>query len=209
MKKFGKIIFLACGLLLTLAAFPVFAQKNVEINRKPLQDFSEYVLQMITEKKVDLTKPFLVELRGVLTKEGKLDPRMAAFTKSEGDAEMIKIGKSFIEAINASGFFAYLSELGVDRINFALSQDENRFTGVIKSEVATSERAKITASGLRSYFKAAQIQIKDEDDKLLLSYFDVTANDKNFVITFVAPREEIQRLVEKNLEKMTTKASSK
>lgn len=209
MKKFGKVISLACGLLLTLAALPVFAQKDVVINKQPLQDFSEYVLEMITEKKVDLTKPFSVEVRGVLTNEGKLTPRTTAFTKSEGDAEMIEIGKSFIEAINASGFFAYLSGLGVDKINFTLSQDEKQVTANIKSEVATAERARSVASGFKMMLQVAQIQNKNEDDKLLLSYFNITANDKNFVINFVAPSEAIQKLVEKNLEKMTKKASGK
>ena len=209
MKKFDKIIFLACGLLLTLAAFPVFAQKNTELNKKPLLDFADLLNQKIADKKVDLTKPFSVEVKGVLTKEGKLDSKTAKFTKSEGDAEMIEVGKGFIEAINDSGFFIYLSHLLVDNINFAISQDENRFTGIIKSEVATAQRANTTASGLKMLFQIVQTQTKNEDDRLLLSYFNVTANDKNLVINFVAPREEIQRLLEKNLEKTKTKASGK
>lgn len=208
MKSVVKLS-LSCGIALMLAAFPVFAQQDIAINKKPLQEFSEYVVQSVNEKKIDLTKPFSVEVKGVLTKEGKLDPKTARFTKSEGDAGMIAVAKNCIEAINDSGFFVYLSELGAEKINFALSQDEIQFTGIITLEIATTKRAIITASGLKSILQAAQIQIKDEDDKLLLSYFYVAANDKNLVIKFVAPREEIQRLVEKNLEKMTTKASSK
>jgi len=209
MKKFDKILFLACGLLITLAAFPVVAQENAELNKKPLLDFAVLLNQKIADKKVDLTKPFSVEVKGVLTKEGKLNPKTAKFAKSEGDAEMIKVGKSFIEAINDSGLFGYLSMLGVDKINFALSQDEKQVTAIIKSEVATAERAKTNASGFNIMLRVAQMQIKNEDDKLLLSYFNVIANDKNFVINFVAPQEAIQKLVEKNLEKLPTKASSK
>ncbi|MDQ3179271.1 MAG: hypothetical protein M3Q33_02005 [Acidobacteriota bacterium] len=209
MIKFGKNIFLACGLLLTLAAFPVFAQKKAELNKKPLLDFVDLLNQKIANKKVDLTKPFSVEVKGVLTKEGKLNPKTAKFTKGKGNAEMIKIGKRFIEAINASGLFGYLSMLGVDKINFALSKDEKQVTAIIKTATATAERAKTTASGLKMLFQVAQMQTKDEDDKLLLSYFNVIANDKNFVINFVAPQEAIQKLVEKNLEKLPTKVSSK
>ncbi len=62
MKKFGKSVFLACGLLLMLAALPVLAQKNVEINKKPLRDFADLVNQKIAGKKVDLNAPFSVEL---------------------------------------------------------------------------------------------------------------------------------------------------
>ena len=73
----------------------------------------------------------------------------------------------------------------------------------------TTQRARTTSSGLKSFLQVAQLQTKNEDDKLLLSYFFVTSNDKNLVVNFAAPREEFQRLVEKNLEKMTTKASIK
>ncbi len=208
MKSVVKL-YLVCGIALMLAAFPAFAQQDVLINKKPLRDFSEYVFQRVNEKKIDLTKPFSVELKGILTKEGKLDPKTARFTKSEGDKGMIAVGKSFIEAINDSGFFAYLSKLGAEKINIALSQDENRLTGIITSEVETTQRARTTSSGLKSFLQVAQLQTKNEDDKLLLSYFFVTSNDKNLVVNFAAPREEFQRLVEKNLEKMTTKASIK
>jgi len=50
---------------------------------------------------------------------------------------------------------------------------------------------------------------KNEDDKQLLGYFNVAADDKNFVINFAAPREAIHELLKKHLEKMTTKESSK
>lgn len=42
MKKFNQIIFIACGIaILTLAAFPVFAQdEKIEINKMAIKDFA-------------------------------------------------------------------------------------------------------------------------------------------------------------------------
>ncbi len=103
MKKFGTIIFTFCGLLM-LAAFPVFGQndneppKEVEINKKPFEDFNkavvekvekdkattvsdiqineksftyfaQYVLAKIENDKTDLSQPFKVVLEGTLVKK--------------------------------------------------------------------------------------------------------------------------------------------
>ena len=126
MRKFYRALFLLCGLLLTLAAFPGFAQQNqspgVEVNQRPFQDLVGLVKMQVDKKQVDLTKPFSIELEGTLDNSERLDPKTAKFIKTEGDEKTASIAKSFVEAVNVSGMFAYLKNYGVDKINFALAQ---------------------------------------------------------------------------------------
>ena len=160
MKKSVKNIFLVCGLLLTLAAFPVFAQEadQFRLDKRPLQDLADLVNEKFAAGKIDLTKPFSIQLEGVLNEDGKLDPKKSKFTKGEGDTAMIEIGKGFIQAINDGGFFNYLKQLGIEKVNLTLSQDDATVKGIIKSELPTQEKAKTIASGLNAMFAIAKIQ---------------------------------------------------
>ena len=135
MRKFLKQISFLCGLLLTLAAFPVFAQNQpVELNKKPLRDFGENVSSKIKKKEIDLTKPFLIEMRGTLNQEGKFDKQKTSFVRAEGDQQMLELVKNAIEATNDSGFFAYLRQLDVEDIILNLSQDDKQFNAIFTSE---------------------------------------------------------------------------
>lgn len=213
MKKFSQTIFLACGLLLTLAAFPVFAQKTVEseINRNPLQDFSERVLQSVLEKKVDLTKPFSVELEGVLDGDGKLDPQKSKFIKSEGDAEMIAIGKDLIETVNASGLFAYLRNMGAENVKLALAQNESECYFNIVSEQKTPERAKTTASAFDALVIMALMLDKqsakklDDNSRALLNGIKVNYKGSEITLNFTFQKTFIQELINSGLQKYGNK----
>jgi len=82
MKKFRQIVFLACGLLLTLAAFPVFAQEKsadeFKINLRPMQDLAQVVSEQSTverAKNISSGLNLLVQMVSILDKDGqkKLD----------------------------------------------------------------------------------------------------------------------------------------
>jgi hypothetical protein len=207
MKKVKQTIFLVCGLLLTLAAVPVFAQENdrIQLNKRPLQDLADLVSEKIAQGKFDLTKPFSIQLEGVLNKDGKLDPKKSKFNKGEGDAAMIEIGKSFIQSINDSGFFYYLKQLGIEKVNLTLSQDETTVKGIIKSELPTQEKAKTIASGLNGLFVMAKTLNKGDDVKILLENWHTEADAKNLSISFAAPRGEIHEFVVRELRKIKEK----
>ncbi len=193
MKKFNQIIFLACGLLLTLAAASVSAQETVEPNekplegfaqgitqkvesgqvdqesvfrpnKKPLEKFAQIVKEKVENKQVDLTKSFSVEMVGVLKEDGKLDPKTSKFTKGEGDEAMIEVGKSFIEAFNDSGLFYYLKQMGIEKIRFVFGQDETRTYGVITSEMPTAEKAKTIASGMNTLLGIAKMSLQQRQN---------------------------------------------
>ena len=126
MKKSKSIILLLCGIVFATAAFPVFAQKEetkeIVINRKPLQDFGDILRNKLEKGDVDLDKPFKVVLEGVLKEDGKLDLRKSKFTLTEGDEQIVNVAKQGIEAINDSGLFAYLRNIGVKQIKLTAAQ---------------------------------------------------------------------------------------
>lgn len=209
MKKFSQTIFLTCGLLLTLAPFPVFAQKTVEaeINSQSLGDFSERVLRSVVEKKIDLTKPFSIELEGVLGADGKLDPQKSKFVKSEGNAEMIAVGKDLIEAVNASGLFAYLRNIGAEKIKLMLAQNDSECYLNIVSEQKTPERAKTTGSAFNAIIGTVSMMDKqgvkklDDNSRALLDGIKVNYEGSFVTINFAFQKAFVHELINRNLKK--------
>lgn len=212
MRKFNKTVFLACGLLLTLAAFPVFAQDIQEnkINKKPLQDFFKHVLQKVIAEKVDLTKPFAIELEGVLTKEGRLDPKSAKFTKSEGDEKAVNVAKTFVEAVNDSGWFIYLQSYGIEKIKLALVQDDSQIYADVVLELPTLERARTITSGFSMLLRMIPLMNEksekklSEDGKVLFQGVKVKNEDKNVTLKFAYQKSVVHEMINRKLQDIET-----
>lgn len=199
-----KQIFLLCGIVLTFAAFPVFAQENrsPEINKEPLQDFGAKVLSQVQNKEVDLSQNFLVEVSAELTKEGKFDLQKTKYIRSEGDEKMIAVAKEAIEAINDNGIFIYLSRLEFSKINLILEQNDNEILAVIKGDVVSEQKARMTASALNALISLGKSQIKEDDDsKIILGGMKVSANDKSVTIKNAVPKSVGQEMIQKHLNK--------
>ncbi len=208
MTKFVKSFFILCGIVSALAAVPVIAQENsggITINKRPFKDFGEFVRQKIDNKEVDLDKPFLVELEGILTKDGRFDTKKTKFIRSEGDAEMIKVAKQAISAISDSGWFAYLQKSGVEKINLILAQDDTTVSSIIKSEMTDENKAKTIASGLNAIIQMSRMQVKDEDEKLLLNNTSVVSRGKQFIINLALPKSAAQEMIRHKLKENENK----
>lgn len=208
MKQFNKIIFFVCGLLLTFAAFPVFAQENqapdVKINQRPLQNVVAALNEKIRNGKIDLTEPFSIEVEGALDKSGRLDPKTAKFVKTEGGEKIVDAAKTFVEAVSASGIFGYLKNIGVERINFALAQDGNRVYASVVSELTDTRKAKTFASGLNMVIqlagaKNAETKGISDEEKILIGGAKVSSADKTLTINFNYEKNVIQELIKRKL----------
>jgi hypothetical protein len=220
MKRVDRITFLLCGILLTFAAFPVFAQKGtsdeVKINKQPLQDFGDYVKQKIDRNEVDLTQPFKVVAEVFLTKDGKPDMSIDATTKkprsqfvlTEGDEQMVWVAKTAIEAVGNSGWLGYLKQCGAEKLKITLAQDKDNVSAEIESEYATTEKARTMASVINTLITMVEINLKQqaekfpgrEDEKILLSGFKkTTASEKVTTINFALPKQIVQDLIRRNM----------
>ena len=210
MRRFYQSAFLLCGILLMFAARPVFAQEKVTINKQPTNDFVRFVKDKIEKGEVDLTQPFKVVAEGALTAEGKLDTSIdsktkkpkSLFTTVEGDEKMVEVAKIAIEAVSDSGWLGYLKNLGAEKVKLTFAQDKENVIGIVESEAATAEKAGTMASGFNVAIKMAQINVKDEDDKILLSGLHAaTVNEKIVTLNFALPRQTVQEMIMRNLKK--------
>lgn len=203
MKQLIYKFSLICGLLLTLAAFPVFAQSSkAELNKRPLQDFGRIVSEKVKNKEVDLKTPFSLTVQGTLDANGKLDPKMTKITKSEGDAKIIEIAKQGIEAVGDSGIFYYLKQFGGNEVKISLVQTDMEFSADFKYTLETAKRAKSIADGIGLNIQIGKSTVKDENTKVLFESSRVEAIGKDFLLRFSMPLEQFHGIIKKEVEKV-------
>ena len=183
-------------------------------NKKPLEDFADEILAKRADKqnKLDLTKSFKVVMSGVLTEEGKLDPKKSRYVKlkdeEQGDQEMVGIAKDAIEAINNSGLFYYLKTLGVDKVDFTLIQDDKQIYAVISSSQKDENKAKTISSGFNNLLSIAKLTVKEQELKTLLDSAKVEPQGKNFVLNFNIEKPIAQKMIEQKLQEAEAKAKA-
>lgn len=218
MKRFSQLTFIFCGILLTFAAFPVFAQnetaQEIKINKQPLQDLGAFVRDKIERGDLDLTEPFKVVVEGVLNKDGRLDKDIdkqtkkpkSQFTVIEGEERIVTVAKTAIEAVSNSGWFGFLRNLGAEKLKITFAQDKDKIFVIAESEQATAEKANTMASALNILISAAkQYSNIDEDSKIILNGFKPATNGKIVIINFAIPAKTAHDMIERNLEKAAEK----
>ncbi len=188
---------------------------EAEINKKPLQDFGDTVLDKVTAKTIDLNKSFLVSMQGVITKDGKLDTKKSRFIKQDGDPEMINLAKSAVEAIGDSGLLLYLQRLDVEKVNFTLVQDDKQIYAIITSDQPNDSRAKTISTGLNLAMSLGKNNLSDKikassspadiDTLALLNAAKVEAQGKSFVLKFNLDKPVAQELINRQLQKAQAK----
>jgi hypothetical protein len=219
-QKTGKLIILIIGLI-CLADLSVFAQTEISINNRPLQDFAQLVNQKVSAKEVDLNAEFLVEMEGVFTKNGKLDLKQTKFTKSEGDKQIVDIAKTAIEAVNDSGWLGYIKELGITKVFVKAQQDKGNIAFVLKGEMLNDSKARLSAVALNFMLKMAVQQKKQiieknnpeiagnftteqnrGDEIRLLESLNSSSEGKFFVINFSVAQGVKQEMIERRLKEL-------
>ncbi len=124
---------------------------------------------------------------------------------------MIDVAKDAIEAVGNSGFFGYLKNYGVDKVNFTLVQDDKQIYAIIVSDQKTPEKAGSTASGFNSLLSGIKLLDQnglkklDERSKALVNNSKVTSEGKNFVFNFTLPKPVAQDIINKSLKERAEK----
>lgn len=195
---------------------PIESEKvaEVEINKKPFEDLGDTLNEKLAKKEVDLTKNFAVVLNATLTADGKFDKKKSRFIKGDGDKEMVDAAKQALESVGDSTILGYLKNIGVDKINFTLVQNDEQIYAIIESDQKTPEKAQTTASGFNALLKgmilAHETGVKKFDDNsiTLVKNSKVTNNGKNFVFNFTIPKPLGQALINKSLADRAEKKNS-
>lgn len=208
MKNPLKRIALLCGIaVIMLAAFPVFAQdySGIEINRKPLRDFTDLVIDRLQKNELVLSDNFLVEVEGELDQNGKFDPQKTKYIRAEGKEQIVNAAKSAVEAVNDSGMFGYLKQLGAKKINLVFSQDDAQIYAVINFQLDSDRRAKSTKSMLDLLLAVSKTNSKNDDEKALLNATIISPNDKTVTIKTSVEKSVGQEMIQRKLNEEINK----
>ncbi len=205
MKKVFLIL-LTCLIASTGVAAQKADEFGVVIDKRPFQELNEQIRKKLSDKQLDLSKPFAITVTGKLTKESKLDDKRTKIETAEGsDPEMAQIAVAAIQTLSDAGYFKYLSNLGATGgVVFKLGQDAEKVSSDIALEMETEEKAKTMASTLRSLFQAANQMIGPGDPSALLSKNAlISANGKTMHMEFSAPARIVAELIEKKVKNST------
>ncbi len=186
---------------------PTDPQTTFDINKRPFVDLANNVNDLLAKKAVNLDTKFIVNAKGKLTKEGKLDPKTFKYlTALSPDPNMIKVVQNGIEAINESGYLQYLNALTGKDFNLSLQQDDANITAIVQSDMDDANHANTIKSGLNGIISIAKMKKSgenadqnDKDDLVLLENAKVETNGKKILITFTVPKDIAQKMIQRKL----------
>lgn len=208
MLKLGSLI--SFVVLLGLTVFGQAQQSRARepaiINKRPMRDLETYARERVENETIDLGAPFSIELTGTLTKDGRLDPATAKYTRSEGDKEMVGLVKRAIEAISTAGYFSYLSELQGKELVLRAEQDGAAFNASVTTTTVSEARARTVVSGLQVMAVVIRNEVESgkrpaTDDLRLVQSMTVAAEGKNVILSFKLPKAEFRQMIERSLAK--------
>ena len=172
-----------------------------EINKKPLRDFAEYANDLKNQGKLDLNKPFEIVITATLDEKGRLiKPRVA---NSTGDNALVDLFLRMVEALNDSGFLAYLQPISKDNpgatVKIIVKQGEAEVLASIESEASSPQRAESLAKALNAllYFGAGSRAGKDEE--VLMKNTTATPEGNRVVVNFSMPRQSVVDMIKKQM----------
>ncbi len=212
-KNYNSVIFLTTlsvylGLVLVGAPASVLAQvnsvtsqnKNVnsedEFNNKPIDEFTDKVRQLISNGKLNLSKPFEIQFVADVVGKDFTNPK---FQLIFGDSLIDELQKQWFEAISKSNFSVDGSL--VDEIGFAAKNDGKTFTTKVSLNVKKAE----DVLTFKSAFSVGLLIAKKESQRLSLQIIaenSVVSSENNqvFIVTRL-PRGSLDALLAKNSAK--------
>jgi hypothetical protein len=207
----NSIIALAISLLLTVVSSQLFAQTekqtDIIVNKKPLSDFGRELKQKIDNKEIDLNSQFVVEISGIIDRNGKLDSKTTKIIRAEGDQKVTDTVKNAIIAFSDTGFLQYLRTMDINEVNILVKQDDSNVAVAISSIAKTKEKAKILTSTIGSLLKFAPIaiskqsKVEDSTEIFILKSTTARADDDKLIVEFVAPKEKVHEIISHELVK--------
>jgi hypothetical protein len=164
------------------------------INQQPLDDFVADVNSRVRSGQLDLSQAFTLDYDFFLYSDGRFDSQRSKLVKSTGDAKLTDAARAGVLALAESGYFSYLSSLGVDRGRISFVQKDRNFSFVLTGDAKSPRQAQTVASGLKSYVFLGRSQVQNVTDRLILDNIKVNQNGSNVIIDFSVSISDLQRL---------------
>ncbi len=189
----------------------------VEINKQPLYDFVDGVVEKVNARKVDLKGKFHVVMNAYVTEEGRLDPERSRWIPEEeqGDPQMILVAKDAVEKVGDSGWLVYLSDQGIKNVRVVFFQDDEQLAVNIIAIMPSQNNARMVASGFRTMKSFALnlhnngTKVLKEDEVVLLNAAEIN-NEKNLLkIDFILKKDIAQQIINTRLQEYQAEKAKK
>jgi hypothetical protein len=239
-KSYNQILFITtlsvCFGLVLVGASPIFGQREYplepkppratkspdesnrrEFSKRPLKDFAKEVNAKVQDKKIDLFGNVSVGFRGLITREGKFDPKKSNFLAAQGDAELINIVKAGILAINDSGYLSLIGKFSVETVTVDVSfvQNEIGVIAEVQAEMVSDARANTTKTlldlaiqfGKNKKNKGISIPNNpepqnDRDELVLLEKVTIEVLSNKIIVRLNVPKELAIEMINRKLKEL-------
>ena len=173
-----------------------------EINKQVLKDFAAYANDMKNQGKLNIDKPFEVEIEAQLDERGKL--KNARVVNKAGDENLVDFFRKMVGALNDSGFLIYLQPISKDNPNatvrISVKQGEKEVLATFASEVSSPEHAASLAKVLNTALYLGAGARAGHDEEVLMKNTNATPDGKRVVVNFSMSRESVVEMIKKQLE---------
>lgn len=178
-----------------------------QINTKPFEDIAQKGKELVDNGSLDL-KSSLVDV--AVTAERNEDGTLKRDTvKIEGTANNPTISALASELVNAISESKVLAVLeGSGAVRMALKLDDQKVSVKIASDVVSDARASEMATGYGVLLVLARSKKEGTDEGELWKNVQVTADGKQFVMSFEMPREAAAKMIADKLAKKAAAAQA-
>lgn len=182
--------------------------KRPIINRKPFEDFARDAKKLYDEGKVDLSSVVEVNATGPLMEDGTLDPAATTleWVTAKNDSNAM-LAQMLLTAISQSKTFANLE--GAKVVNMSLKLDQEQITINIVSDLPSESDAKIKAEGYAGMVLLAKWAKGGTNEGELYNGLKFNHKGKQFMMSFVMPRDAAGRILGEVLAKKAAAAQNK
>lgn len=176
-----------------------------KINSRPFKDLLARGKTLHDAKQIDLNAKLEMEIEAVRAKDGTLTD--VKIVRATGSPEARQLALDFISALSDSRVLSRLE--GMNRLNMAVTLDDEKVSTEIKSEMTSVDEAATMSKGLNGLLFFAILKREGGEEAVqIYKKIKLTARDKQLIVNFAMPRAEAGTLITTQLAKPVEKAAS-
>ena len=178
---------------------------DVKVNKQPLLDLADIVLEKSDTNQIDLKKNFQVKMVGYIDENGKLLGEKSRFAQVEdpGDQAMVALVKDAIAKVGSTGWLKYLADEGASELEMTFGQTDEAMNALVRSEYGNEKRAKQAVSAIKTLIAFTKKFGKDRlkpDEMELLKLANVKQDGKFLVIQFDLEKPRAHEMITARLD---------
>lgn len=178
-----------------------------QINTKPFEDIAQKGKEMVDSGSLDLKSSLVdVTVSAERNEDGTLNRDTVKIEGTANNPTISALASELVNAISESKVLAVLE--GTGAVRMALKLDDQKVSVKIASDVASDARASEMATGYGVLLILARSKKEGTDEGELWKNVQVTADGKQFVMTFEMPRDAAAKMIADKLAKKAAAAQA-